>query len=68
MIMNNLNLSKSIYNKDSINRAIFDYKNFCRIEVRETNNYYLCSFYDCKYDMEKTMLEFENYLIDIINS
>jgi hypothetical protein len=38
------------------------------IEVEEDNNYWKCRFKNCRYNTEQTELEFENYLIDYINS
>ena len=35
---------------------------------KEDNNYWKCRFKNCRYNTEQTELEFENYLIDYINS
>lgn len=67
-MINSLSLSKSIYYKKAIIKAVLDYKHLCKIKIIETDNYFICNFSNCKYDIKKTMLEFENYIIDIMNT
>lgn len=62
-----LKLNKELFRKGSIRQAIGDYVSLCSIEMRETPCEYLLSFSDCKYGEERTMMEFENYLIGMEN-
>lgn len=63
--MNNLELSKDVYEKSAIDRAVFDFSDLSEIFVHEKCDYYECSFADCKYSITQTIKEFENYLIDL---
>lgn len=65
---NILNLKKEIYSLDNINEAVGAYKDICSIDITEIDNEYILCFVDTKYDANKTMNEFENYLIALENS
>lgn len=62
-----LKLNKELYSLNSLNHAVADYSGLAKIRVSEENGYYAVSFSRCKYDTEKTVSEFCNYLIDIQN-
>lgn len=67
MTHNNLYLIKEIYCKSTIFKAIEDYRSISRIDINENENYYICSFTFCQYDVIETIKEFENYIIDLMN-
>ena len=62
-----LKLNKELYTSSSIDRAIIDYSGLAKIKAAEDYMYYYISFHRCKYDVEKTVSEFCNYLIDLQN-
>lgn len=64
---NTLKLNLNIYNLNSIQKAITDYISLCEIEIEEEGDYIICSFYNCKYNINKTIHEFGNYVIDLMN-
>lgn len=69
--MNNkgkLLLNKDLYGRAAILAAIQQYHGLALIRVHEKGNHWECTFSDCKYDMQVTMKEFENYVIDMINA
>lgn len=66
--MNNRIFDTDIYEKQAIEQSIVDFKNICRIETEINNNQMTCSFFDCEYDVEITIKEFSNYVIDLMNS
>jgi len=57
-----------IYPCNYIQKAILDYKNICKIDMVFNNNVVECTFYDSLVDLEITVKEFSNYLIELINS
>lgn len=66
--MNKLKLNTNIFTKDYIERAVCAYKNICKIEITECGDYIFCEFTDCIYDKDETAKEFENYIIDLMNT
>ena len=68
MMKHDLRLSSEIYSKACIKKAIVDYELIAKIKATEIDGYWVLSFSKCKYDVEKTIAEFCNYLIDIHNS
>lgn len=66
--MNELRLRKSIFNSDILEGAISDFSDLCDIQIKNENDYVICSFFNCKYDTIETMKEFENYVIDLLNA
>lgn len=65
--MNELKLNKGLYFLNRINIAIKAFADIADISIREEEKYYLCDFSNCSYDLETTMMEFENYIIDLSN-
>ncbi len=61
-------LNKDIYDKAVILSAIQQYHELALIRVQEKRNHWECTFSDCKYDIQVTMKEFENYVINMINA
>lgn len=66
--MNKLKLNTNIFNKICIEKAIQAYENICSIKISEIDNYIICEFTNCIYDIEETIKEFENYVIDLMNT
>lgn len=64
---NELYLIKEIYRKNAIYKAIEDYRSISNIDMNENEKYYVCSFRFCQYDVQETIKEFENYIIDLMN-
>lgn len=65
--MGKLKLSVQIYTADNIKKAISDYSAIAEIKLSKSKEYYICEFTACKYDEKETIMEFENYLIDLHN-
>ena len=66
--MKELKLNKDLYPLEFIKTAADTYHDLCTISVVERSPYYICLFSDCIYNEEITKKEFENYLIDLLNS
>ena len=60
--------SGKIYSKEAILSAIHDYKRLTTIKLTINDEYYTCEFTDCKYDSKRIIAEFDNYLIELLNS
>lgn len=67
MKRNEIFLNKEIYDYSAIKAATQGYKQLARIQVDETRSYYVCGFSHCKYGITRTIREFCNYVIDIMN-
>lgn len=66
--MMTLRLNKALYEKDSLQDAVNAYRELAKIEVREQDPYWIIHFRQCRYEERQTAAEFENYLIDRMNS
>lgn len=62
-----IKLSSSIYDQKKILESIHDFQELCTISIKYRDDYYCLCFENCKYDENKTISEFENYLIDLSN-
>ena len=60
--------NKNVYPKEVIASAIDDYKNISEIELCEEDDFYRCRFNKCLLGPSIVMNEFNNYLIEILNS
>ena len=65
--MTNLRLNKELFALEPITDALSAYQNIAKIELSDDSNYWQCCFAECKYGEEHTALEFENYLINLMN-
>jgi len=65
--MINLRLNKELFVLEQVAAALNAYQDIARIELSDDLNYWTCCFSDCKYGDERTALEFENYLINLMN-
>lgn len=63
-----LKLSKQVFNVAAIETAISAFTGLAKINLVESADYWICSFSDCKYPEMLTASEFENYVIDLMNS
>ncbi len=60
-------LHKELFNVDMILLAAKQYHELALITVHEKRWHWECVFSNCKYDIEMTTKEFENYVINMIN-
>lgn len=62
-----LQLNNKIYTKEAVLKAVYDFTGLCTIKFDEVEKYYQLEFEDCKCGEERTMKEFENYVVGIEN-
>lgn len=60
--------SKEFYPKDVILKAIKDYRGIATIEFTTASEYFRCEFHDCVVDPSAVVLEFNNYLLELLNA
>ena len=60
--------SKEFYRFDDVAAAIKDYKKLTTITMSEEHGYYVCTFSNCLIEPRRIVLEFNNYLIELMNS
>ena len=60
-------LSKEVYSKSDLQIAMDAYRSFADISIFERDQYWQIDFAHCKYGAERTMKEFENYMIGLAN-
>ena len=60
---NELYLNNSIFPKEPVCLAVEAFSEICQMEIKQVGEYLMCSFFDCKEDVDLTKKEFENYLI-----
>lgn len=63
--MNELRLKKELYSMPNIRQSILAFSDTATISVFEKDETYICTISECRYDIEETVGEFENYLIDL---
>ncbi len=63
-----LDLCKEIFSIKYIERAINDFSGLCNIYIKESDNMFLCTFDYCICDEALTIKEFENHIIELMNS
>ena len=68
MIMIRLIVNTEIYSLENISKAAEAYKNLAKIKISGKSENITILFWKCKYDEERTIREFENYLIGLENS
>ena len=62
-----IKLNKEIYSAKHIQQAVSDYSSLADIRMTEENVYFVCSFSACRYDEQRTVKEFVNYVTDLMN-
>ena len=67
MCVMNLEISKEIYDINSLQDALKAYKELATINLNDTESKWILEFRKCRYDAARTMKEFENYLIGMEN-
>lgn len=67
MKMNKLFLNKQIFGLNSIENAKAAFNGICEVIITENDKYFVCSFKKCRYDIDETVKEFENYIVDLMN-
>lgn len=60
--------SKTFYSKKVLTKAISDYHRIATIKLSENGSHYMCEFRKCVVDEQTVMNEFNNYLIELLNS
>lgn len=60
--------SKAFYSKEVILTAINDYKKIAKIKLFDCDEHYKCEFKKCVIGSEIVVNEFNNYLIELMNS
>lgn len=65
--MTHLRLNKELFGLEPLTAALNAYQSIAKVELSDDSNYWQCSFTECKYGEEQTALEFENYLINLMN-
>lgn len=63
-----LTYPKSVYNMAQVERAAQDYQGICRVAVTEDSADIICTFSRSIAGLERTALEFSNYLIELANA
>ena len=63
--MNKLFLSMEIYSREMVQATIVAFSELAEIEYYDEKGYYVCAFKKVVYQLEETIKEFENYLIDL---
>ena len=58
-----LQLNKELYSREVIESVRKEYGQVCQTALAETENSYVCTFLNTRYDLEMTQKEFEDYLI-----
>ena len=62
-----IQLSKEVYCKAALVRAVQDYAAIAQIHISESAKYYNCKIKQSVYDYHLTAAEFENYMIAMMN-
>jgi len=63
--MSELRLKKELFLLDNINLTVEAFCGLCKIEMSEQDDEYIFTFSNSRYDINETIMEFENYLIDL---
>ena len=59
---------KEVYPIKALLAAKYDYRNLATIDISDEGEYHCCSFRNCVVDPLRIMHEFDNYLVEVINS
>ena len=66
--MNRLVLNKSLYKKETIDKAKIAFSHLTELEYSQNENYHILVFEKCHYDENLTKKEFENYVVNLMVS
>lgn len=64
---NTLYLHRDVYSPKNICLAIQEFGKIADIQINDKGTYWICIFDNCLHEVQKTICEFENYLIAITN-
>ncbi len=64
-IKNELLISSEIFSDEILRAAVQAYNGLARIQVEQTAENWLLTFQECRYDVELTIHEFSNYLVNL---
>ena len=59
---------KALYPFPVLLAAIEDYRRIATVSLSDEGDYFQCVFTNCVVDPERVICEFDNYLIELINS
>lgn len=65
---NRIKYAKPFYSKLVLAAAINAYRKIANISLSEDDNYYYCEFFNCIVPADRIIHEFDNYLIELLNS
>lgn len=65
--MAKIKLSKELYSEKCLRKAMADYSSLAQITIEYDQELWLIQFSNCKYEANRTISEFENYLIELEN-
>ena len=63
-----LELNSDIYDMDSVKYSAEKYSGIANIDISQKDGYIICEFSECKNGTERTVREFENYVIYVSNT
>lgn len=66
--MKKLKINRSVYSDETIKSTMQAYQHLTTITIQNIGDYTVLTFRKCIFDEERTVKEFENYLIGIENS
>lgn len=66
--MKKLKINRFVYSDEAIEATMQAYRHLAMITAKVKGDYTILTFWKCKYGDERTIKEFENYLIGIENS
>ncbi len=61
-------MNKEIFTRESVACACERFSDLAEITITERGVYYECRFAHCRWNEKITIREFENYIIDLLNS
>ena len=65
--MKELIVSTGIYSVETVRLALEAYRGYASVQVREKNDRITLTFSECRFGEERTVMEFENYMIALEN-
>lgn len=66
--MKKIKISREVFSDTTIDQALYDYKEIAKTTLKRKDKFSIITFWYCKYDENRTIKEFENYLIGLENS
>lgn len=68
MTMRKIQINSEIFSEKTVKQALRDYGNIAKTSLKNKGEYFIVTFWKCKFDEEQTLREFENYMIGLENS